>query len=194
MFKACEIRKGAEESEESEAARRGKERQRKVPVAVTIVVKILGMCLHEALRAYEARRLRSADRDEHLLLRSRMVQTQAQGRWIDLIGQFRAAILTVNTEAGRALLRVENSPGTRLRIEREDGIAIQVQYNSALHRVNCSEPSADTSAREIELKALPVDGNDSTVWVDRTTRRLVPDAQIAEAVLQSLLQFAPIHA
>jgi hypothetical protein len=149
--------------------------------------------LIDDLHAYESERQEWSKRDEHLLLRARLVQAQSQGRWIDLLGQFRGFVVEVNMAAGRTVFKVENSPATCLEIEREDGVTISVQFDSALYRVICSEP-VERANREYELKVLPVDGNDTVVWVDRSTRKALPDKVIAESLLRTLMRFAPVHA
>jgi len=117
---------------------------------------------------------------------------QSHGRWIDLLGQFQGFVVEVNRAAGRTVLRVENSPVTCLEIEREDGTALSVRYDSALYRVVCSG-SFGAANCEYELKALPVEGNDAVVWVDRLTRKTRADKEIAELLLRTLL-LAPVHA
>jgi hypothetical protein len=146
--------------------------------------------LIDDLRAYESERQAWTQRDEHLLLRARLVQVQSQGRWIDLLGQFRGLVVAVNKEAGRPVLIVDNTPATHLEIEREDGRVLNIRFDYALCRVICSG-SADC---EYELKVLPIDGNDATVWVDRATRKTRPDKTIAESLLGALMRLAPVHA
>ena len=139
------------------------------------------------LRAYESRRQEQALRSEHLMLRNRLVQAQGSGRWADLLGQFRSAVITFNSLKDGGLLRETNSPVTHYEIEREDGVSLSVDYDRDLNRVTCSIPSSRMEDWGFELEVHGINGNDKTVWVDRQTGQYLKDEKIAEMAIKRLL-------
>ncbi|MGC2161605.1 MAG: hypothetical protein WA634_06845 [Silvibacterium sp.] len=100
----------------------------------------------------------------------------------------RSLVVTFNQTAGRTLLQVLDTPPTKLHIRREDGAEVEADFKQELYRVSVAYSTCPGHNRDYVLWVMPVDGNETAVWVDQRGNERELDHAIAARTVRTLLR------
>ncbi|MGC1424681.1 MAG: hypothetical protein WA815_20160 [Terracidiphilus sp.] len=95
---------------------------------------------------------------------------------------------SVNTRAGRTVLRSVNPDRERLEIRREDDMGFVMQFDPEKKKVRFSGKVLGFD-REYELVVQTQDDVDSTAWFSQTTLATEQTDDLAKAMISTLLRF-----
>jgi hypothetical protein len=141
----------------------------------------------DELREIETLKQSRARNEKLMLLRETMRREQCQARWIELQREIRSLVITFNQKAERTLLRILDAPPTELHVRREDGVLVDVNFGQELYRVNITYRTCPGHNRSYVLWVMPVNGNETAVWVDQQGNESQTDQAIAARTIRTLL-------
>ena len=142
----------------------------------------------EELESYEPKRAKAvevkkrADARAALLVRQLPYQLNALREVISIRCE------SVNTKAGRTVLRSVDPDRNRLEIRREDDMGFVMQYDPERKKV-CFSGKVLGFDREYELVVQTYDDVDSTAWFSQTTLATEQTDDLAKAMISTLLRF-----
>jgi hypothetical protein len=140
------------------------------------------LAFYEPKRSVAVELKRKADARAALLLR------QLPHQWNALREVIAIRCESVNTKAGRVILRPLAPDPNRMEIRREDDQAISLQFDPEKKKVTFSGKALGFS-REYELIVVTRDDVDSTAWFSSTTLTTEQTDDLSKAMISILLRF-----
>jgi hypothetical protein len=143
----------------------------------------------DELNEWQRRKDQKAQGEQLMLLRATIRREQCRARWIELQGQIRSVVITFNRKADRTVFTVADSPASELRIRREEDRAeVNIEFSEPLYRVSVAYPSCPGHDRTYVLQVMPVDGNETAVWINQRGNERQTDDAIAALTIRTLLR------
>lgn len=133
---------------------------------------------------YERQKRAKQNRNDHMLARRTLRDTQSPTQWIKLQGQIRGCIVRLNVGAGRTVLCEHQESDNCLAIRREDGRTFKVVYDPELYCVSI----CGLELCELKLMVRQVDGKDTAVWIEPHKGEIRHDNEIATFAISGLLR------
>lgn len=142
----------------------------------------------EELAYYEPRRTKAAAEKQREDAKAALLVRQLPHQWNALCEVIAIRCESLNTKAGRTILRSVDPDRNRLEIRREDDQGFVVNFNPETKRVLFTGKPLGFD-REYELTVQTRDDVDSTAWFSLTTLATEQTDDLAKYVISVLMRF-----
>lgn len=142
----------------------------------------------DALSAYEQNRAKALEGNRQASQRTLLLDKQSPHQWNALSEAFKKHCDSLNTKAGRPIVRPVATPTNHLKIFREDRAKLEGLYVPETRKVKFSSTAFFFSEPEYELVARSIDGNEVVAWSDLKTHELEQSEDVARSVLHKFLR------
>jgi hypothetical protein len=142
----------------------------------------------EELENYEPKRVKAVEVKKRADARAAMLVRQLPHQLNALREVIAIRCDSVNTKAGRVVLRSVNPDANRLEIRREDEMGFVMQFHPDRKKVVFSGKVLGFD-REYELAVQTHDDVDSTAWFSHTTLATEQTDDLAKQLISTLLRF-----
>jgi hypothetical protein len=142
----------------------------------------------EELEFYEPKRTKAVEVKRRADARAEMLLRELPFQWNALREVISIRCESLNTKAGRTVLRSVNPDRNRLEIRREDGLGIVMQFDPEKKKVSFTGKVLGFD-REYELIVETRDDVDSTAWYSLTALATEATDDLAKSMISVLLRF-----
>lgn len=142
----------------------------------------------EELAFYEPKRSVAVEEKRKADARAALLVRQLPHQWNALREVIAIRCESVNTKAGRVVLRPAASEKDKFEVRREDNEGFFMQFDTETKKVTFSGKPLGFS-RNYELIVVTRDDVDSTAWFSTTTLTTEPTDDLAKAMISVLLRY-----
>jgi hypothetical protein len=142
----------------------------------------------EELAFYEPKRTVAVEVKRKADARAALLQRQLPHQWSALREVVSIRCESVNTKAGRTVLRVISTDANRFEVRREDDQGFAIQFDPSRKKVTFSGKPLGFD-REYELVAVTKDDVDTTAWFSSTTLTTDQTDELTKTMLSVLMRF-----
>jgi hypothetical protein len=142
----------------------------------------------EELAFYEPKRSVAVEIKRKDDAHAALLQRQLPHQWSALREVISIRCESINTKAGRTVLRVISTDANRFEVRREDDHGFSMQFDAARKKVTFSGKPLGFD-REYELVVVSRDDADSTAWFSSTTLTTDQTDDLTKAMLSVLMRF-----
>jgi hypothetical protein len=141
----------------------------------------------EELAAYEPKREKAVEDKTRSDARAELLARQLPLQWKALREIMTIRCESLNDKAGRTVLRATSTNLDSLDIIREDGMKIELMFDSAIKKIKFSGKVLGYD-REYELAVQTLNGVDTTAWYSPTTLSTEQPDDLAKLMISLLLR------
>jgi len=141
----------------------------------------------EELAAYEPKRAKAVEEKTRADARAELLARQLPLQWKALREIMAIRCESLNDKAGRVVLRAVSPNLDSLEISREDGLKIELQFDSVTRKIKFAGKVLGYD-REYELSVQSLNGVDSTAWYSPTTLSTEQPDDLAKLMISLLLR------
>lgn len=142
----------------------------------------------EELAFYEPKRTVAVEIKRKGDAHAALLQRQLPHQWNALREVISIRCESINTKAGRSVLRVISADANRFEVKREDDQGFAMQFDAGRKKVTFSGKPLGFD-REYELVVVSRDDVDSTAWFSSTTLTTDQTDDLTKAMLSVLMRF-----